>query len=141
MAFVRWRIRITQLYLAETEIRRAAVEELFSDVARHPMKAIWIAALCVLSAMRTAGQTTTGHGGSPISVIPNSLPTVAPSKTPQTFRSDGTQFPYPGSYTLYTGTAQVPVPSPTVNLRSRMLSTPETAIQEQISQARGLRSV
>jgi hypothetical protein len=50
MAFVRWRIRITQLYLAETEIRRAAVEELFSDVARHPMKAIWIAALCVLSA-------------------------------------------------------------------------------------------
>jgi hypothetical protein len=63
--------------------------------------------------MRTAGQTTTGQGGSPISVIPNSLPTVAPSKTPQTFRSDGTQFTYPGSYTLYTGTAQVPVPSPT----------------------------
>src|ERR1700756_1047593 len=31
-AFVRCQIRITQLYLAETEIPRAAVEELFSDV-------------------------------------------------------------------------------------------------------------
>lgn len=77
------------------------------------MKALWIAALCVLSAMGTTGQTTTGQGGSPISVIPNSLPTVAPSKTPQTFRSDGTQFTYSGSYTLYTGTRQVPVSSPT----------------------------
>jgi hypothetical protein len=33
-AFVRWHIRITQLYLAETEIPRAAVEELFSDVGK-----------------------------------------------------------------------------------------------------------
>jgi hypothetical protein len=39
--------------------------------------------------------------------LPNSL------ETRQTFRSDGTQFTYPGSYTLYKGTGQVLVPTPT----------------------------
>ena len=81
-----------------------------SGAAWYPMKALWFAALCVLFAMRTPGQTTTttDQGGTD-TVIP-----TAPSKLPnslesrQNFRSDGAQFTYPVSYTLYTGAGQVP---------------------------------
>jgi hypothetical protein len=75
------------------------------------MKALWIAVLCILSAMRAPGQTTTttdqaGGTNTMIPTVPSKLPNSL--ETPQTFRNDGTQFTYPGSYTLSTGTGQVP---------------------------------
>jgi hypothetical protein len=74
------------------------------------MKALWIAALWILSAMRTPGQTTTTTDqegtNTMIPTVPSKLPNSL--ETSQTFRSDGTQFTYPVSYTLYTGAGQGP---------------------------------
>jgi hypothetical protein len=52
MPFVRWYIRITELYLAEMEIPRTAVEEIFAGVGEvdQPVRhsSDWAAPYCFL---------------------------------------------------------------------------------------------